>query len=171
MEKGNQWKWDKDHLTDPSAVAKNILPGTKNYVRDEMLGFDDFGSAAKHAKDGNWFGAIKSGLTGAAELGLTAVTLGIGTGVKAAAKPVVKAAVKKATGAAAAQGVKKAEASAAKPPKFFDDPFMPKASGPKTTSGYPRPGETLTFAGAGATSPPPSNWLLVRIIVFSSLSL
>lgn len=97
MEKGQQWKWDTEHLTDPSAVAKNALPGVKNYVRDEMLGFDDFGNAAKHASEGNWWGAIKSGLTGVGELGLTVGTLGVGTGAKAVAKPVVKSAVKAAT--------------------------------------------------------------------------
>jgi hypothetical protein len=159
MEQGSQWKWNKENLTDPSAIAKNALPGVKNYVRDEMLGFDDFGSAAKHAKSGNWFGAIKSGLTGAAELALTVGTAGVGTGAKAAAKPIVKEAVTRATGAAAAQGVKKAEASAVKPPKFFDDALPPKAAGPKTTSGYPRTGGTSTGpargGSRGASSPAP----------------
>ena len=151
MEKGQQWKWDKEHLTDPSAIAKNALPGVKNYVRDEMLGFDDFGNAAKHAKSGNVFGAIKSGLAGAAELALTVGTAGIGTGAKAVAKPVVKKAVTGATGSAAAQGVKKAEAEAAKGPKFFDDPFTPRVR-EATTSGYPRTGGTSSGPARGGSN-------------------
>jgi cell division septation protein DedD len=151
MEQGQQWKWDKENLTDPSSIAKNILPGVKNYVRDEMLGFDDFGNAAKHAKSGNVLGAIKSGLAGAAELALTVGTAGIGTGAKAAAKPIVKEAVTRATGAAAAQGVKKAEASAAKGPKFFDDPYTPKVGG-ATTSGYPRTGGTSSGPARGGST-------------------
>ena len=151
MEQGKQWKWDKENLTDPSSIAKNALPGVKNYVRDEMLGFDDFGNAAKHAKSGNVFGAIKSGLAGAAELALTVGTAGIGTGAKAAAKPIVKEAVTRATGAAAAQGVKKAEASAAKGPKFFDDPYTPKVGG-AATSGYPRTGGTSSGPARGGST-------------------
>ena len=151
MEQGSQWKWNKENLTDPSAIAKNALPGVKNYVRDEMLGFDDFGSAAKHAKSGNVFGAIKSGLAGAAELALTVGTAGIGTGAKAAAKPIVKEAVTRATGAAAAQGVKKAEASTAKGPKFFDDAVTPRTGG-ATTSGYPRTGGTSSGPARGGST-------------------
>jgi hypothetical protein len=151
MEQGNQWKWNKENLTDPSAIAKNALPGVKNYVRDEMLGFDDFGNVVKHAKSGNVFGAIKSGLAGAAELALTVGTAGIGTGAKAAAKPIVKEAVTRATGAAAAQGVKKAEASAAKGPKFFDDAITPRTGG-ATTSGYPRTGGTSSGPARGGST-------------------
>jgi hypothetical protein len=136
MEQGQQWKWDKENLTDPSAIAKNILPGTKNYIRDEMLGFDDFGNVKKHAESGNWLGALKSGLTGLGEIALTVASAGVGTGVKAAAKPAVKAAIKKATtNTVATQAVKKAESTAAKP-RYSDDTFAPKAE-KKPTEGYP----------------------------------
>jgi hypothetical protein len=37
MEQGQQWKWDKDNLTSPSSIAKNIVPGTGNYIKNEML--------------------------------------------------------------------------------------------------------------------------------------
>jgi hypothetical protein len=136
MEQGQQWKWDKENLTDPSAIAKNILPGTKNYIRDEMLGFDDFGNVKKHAESGNWLGALKSGLTGLGEIALTVASAGVGTGVKAAAKPAVKAAIKKATtNTVATQAVKKAESTAAKP-RYSDDTFAPKAE-KKPAEGYP----------------------------------
>jgi hypothetical protein len=126
MEQGQQWKWDKAHVTDPSAIAKNALPGVKNYVRDEMLGFDDFGRTAKYAKEGNWWGAVKSGLTGAAELGLTIATAGVGSSAgKAVAKPVVKSAIKKAVGTeAAVQAGKKADTSAFKYNPFKKEPTV-----------------------------------------------
>jgi hypothetical protein len=143
MEQGQQWKWNKENLTDPSAIAKNILPGTKNYIRDEMLGLDDFGNVKKHAESGNWLGALKSGLTGLGEIALTVASAGVGTGVKAAAKPAVKAAVKKAAkNTVATQAVKKAESTAAKP-RYSDDTFAPKAE-KKPTEGYPVNPKTKT---------------------------
>jgi len=46
-----------------------------DFVKNEFLGVDDFTRSVKYAKSGNVGGAIKSGLTGVGELGLTAATL------------------------------------------------------------------------------------------------
>ncbi len=46
-----------------------------DFVKNELLGVDDFTRSIKYAKQGNLKGAIKSGLTGQAELGLTAASV------------------------------------------------------------------------------------------------
>jgi len=46
-----------------------------DFVKNELLGVDDFTRSIKYAKQGNVKGMIKSGLTGQAELGLTAASL------------------------------------------------------------------------------------------------
>jgi len=125
-------------------VAKQVASGTKNYIRDEMLGFDDFGRAASKAKSGDVLGAAKSGLTGVGELGLTAasVVAGFFTGgtgavgiqaAKAGAKQGAKEAVKKTTAVTAAtaasketnkaanKAANKASTAASKPGGFVDD--------------------------------------------------
>jgi hypothetical protein len=117
-------------------VAKQVASGTKNYIRDEMLGFDDFGRAASKAKSGDVLGAAKSGLTGVGELGLTAasVVAGFFTGgtgavgiqaAKAGAKQGAKEAVKKTTATtaatASAKEANKASATASKPGGIVDD--------------------------------------------------
>ena len=86
-----------------STVGKQVASGTKNYIRDEMLGFDDFGRVADKAKKGDVLGAAKSGLTGVGELGLTAASVvagfftgGTGAVGVQAAKGAAKEAVKKA---------------------------------------------------------------------------
>jgi hypothetical protein len=102
--------------------AKKAASGTKNYIRDEMLGFDDFGRVADKAKKGDVLGAAKSGLTGIGELGLTAASLvagffsgGAGTVGVQAAKAGAKQAVKTAAGTQAAKTVDKVVIN---PPKF-----------------------------------------------------
>ena len=126
----------------PSAgtVAKQVASGTKNYIRDEMLGFDDFGRVASKAKSGDVLGAAKSGLTGVGELGLTAASVVAGfftggtgaVGIQAAkmgAKQAVKTGVKEATkktatttaATAASKEANKASATASKPGGFVDD--------------------------------------------------
>jgi hypothetical protein len=117
-------------------VAKQVASGTKNYIRDEMLGFDDFGRAGSKAKSGDVLGAAKSGLTGVGELGLTAasVVAGFFTGgtgavgiqaAKAGVKQGAKEAVKKTTATtaatAASKEANKASATASKPGGFVDD--------------------------------------------------
>ena len=54
------------------------------FARDNLLGIDDFRSARRHLEDGNLFRAGVSGLTGAGELGLTALALFPGTAPVAA---------------------------------------------------------------------------------------
>jgi hypothetical protein len=121
-------------------VGKQIASGTKNYIRDEMLGFDDFGRVADKAKSGDVLGAAKSGLTGVGELGLTAASVVAGfftggtgaVGIQAAkmgAKQAVKTGVKEATkktatttaATAASKEANKASATASKPGGFVDD--------------------------------------------------
>jgi len=121
-------------------VAKKVASGTKNYIRDEMLGFDDFGRVASKAKSGDVLGAAKSGLTGVGELGLTAASVVAGffsggtgavaiQGAKAGAKQAVKTGVKEATkktatttaATAATKEANKASATASKPGGFVDD--------------------------------------------------
>ncbi len=53
------------------SIGKNV--GT--FVQNELLGVDDFKRSVKYAKEGNVKGAIKSGLTGQAELGLTVASV------------------------------------------------------------------------------------------------
>jgi len=117
VQKGQQWKWDAEHLTDPTAIAKNIVPGTGRYIRDEMLGIDDFSRIGGKLKSGDFGGAAKSYATGVGELGLTAASLvagffsgGAGTvGIQAAkigAKEALKAGVKAGVKAGATSGVK-----------------------------------------------------------------
>jgi hypothetical protein len=50
----------------------NFLNNAWNFARNELLGVDDFGNAARHARQGNWGKAAKSVGTGALELGGTA---------------------------------------------------------------------------------------------------
>ena len=120
--------------------AKKAASGTKNYIRDEMLGFDDFGRVASKAKSGDVLGAAKSGLTGVGELGLTAASIVAGffsggtgavaiQGAKAGAKQAVKTGVKEATkktatttaAAATTKEANKASATASKPGGIVDD--------------------------------------------------
>ena len=125
-------------------VAKQVASGTKNYIRDEMLGFDDFGRVADKAKKGDVLGAAKSGLTGVGELGLTAASVVAGfftggtgavavQGAKAGAKQAIKTGVKEATkktatttAATAAskeanKAANKAGTAVSKPGGFVDD--------------------------------------------------
>ena len=113
-------------------VAKQVASGTKNYIRDEMLGFDDFGRVADKAKKGDVLGAAKSGLTGVGELGLTAASVvagfftgGTGAVGVQAAKGAAKEAVKKATtttaATAASKEANKASATVSKPGGIVDD--------------------------------------------------
>lgn len=96
------------------------------FVKNELLGVDDFKNVAKHAKSGNWAGAAKSLATGAFEAGSTAaavagsvLTGGAAGGAYVAAKTAqvaarqgVKQAVKQ-TGKHAAKGTAKTVASKA----------------------------------------------------------
>jgi hypothetical protein len=59
----------------PKAPGKGIGSMAGDFVKNELLGVDDFTRSIKYAKQGNVKGAIKSGLTGQAELGLTAATV------------------------------------------------------------------------------------------------
>jgi hypothetical protein len=111
---------------DAKDLPGKAASGTWHYVREEMLGLDDFGRVADKAKKGDVLGAVKSGATGIGELGLTAASLvagffsgGTGTvGIQAAkmgAKQAVKTAAKTAAGTQAAKTVDKI---VIKPPKF-----------------------------------------------------
>lgn len=46
-----------------------------DFVKNELLGVDDFGNAIKHAKEGDVGASVKSGLAGVGELGLTAASI------------------------------------------------------------------------------------------------
>lgn len=88
-----------------------------DFVKNELLGVDDFGNAIKHAKEGDVGASVKSGLAGVGEIGLTAASViaglfsgGAGAagvqaakmaavqGVKQGAKQVVKETAKKGAG-------------------------------------------------------------------------
>lgn len=95
-------------------VGKQVASGTKNYIRDELLGIDDFKRVGSKAKSGDVLGAAKSGLTGVGELGLTAASVvagffsgGTGAVGVQAAKVAAKEGVKKAAKTTAATGVSK----------------------------------------------------------------
>ena len=126
--------------TSAGTVAKKAVSGTKNYIRDEMLGFDDFGRVASKSRSGNFLGAAKSAATGVGELGLTAASVAAGffsggtgavaiQGAKMGAKEAVKAGVKEATktavkttaATAASKAANKASTTASKPGGFIDD--------------------------------------------------
>jgi hypothetical protein len=115
-----------------ATVGKQVASGTKNYIRDEMLGFDDFGRAASKVKSGDVLGAAKSGLTGVGELGLTAasVVAGFFTGgtgavgvqaAKGAAKEAVKKTATTTAATAASKEANKASATVSKPGGIVDD--------------------------------------------------
>lgn len=108
------------NYTPPKKSGPSMGSMAGNFVKNELLGVDDFSRTVKYAKSGNIGGAIKSGLTGTAELGSTALTLvgsaftggalgGAVFGAKAAAFG-AKAGVK----AAAKQGAKQTAKTAAK---------------------------------------------------------
>ena len=131
--------------------GNKVKSGATDYVKNEMLGVDDFGNVVKHAKEGNVVGAVKSGLTGVGELALTAASIASGfvtggtgaaaiQGAKAGVKQGIKSGIKKSVrNTAATQATKKAETTAAKPRKFFDDQLPTKAPAKTTNteSGYP----------------------------------
>lgn len=152
-------------------VAKQVASGTKNYIRDEMLGFDDFGRAASKAKSGDVLGAAKSGLTGVGELGLTAasVVAGFFTGgtgavgiqaAKAGAKQGAKEAVKKTTATtaatAASKEANKAANKASSSLKYSDDVGGAAARGAAKPGGYPSTSRGSAKPGGypGTTSKP-----------------
>jgi hypothetical protein len=98
-----------------------------DFVKNELLGVDDFGNAIKHAKDGNVGGAVKSSLAGVGEIGLTAASIvaGLfsgGTGAagvqaaKMAAVQGVKQGAKQVAKKAATTGAGKVKMAAAVPP-------------------------------------------------------
>lgn len=115
----------------PKKAGPSMGSMAGDFVKNELLGVDDFSRSVKYAKSGNVGGAIKSGLTGTAELGSTALTVvgsaftggalgGAVFGAKAAAfgaKAGVKAAAKqgaKQTAKTAAKGTAKATTGVAK---------------------------------------------------------
>lgn len=55
----------------PTRSFGDELKSVAEFVRDETLGFDDFGWAVKNASEGNWMEAAKSAVGGAVELGST----------------------------------------------------------------------------------------------------
>jgi hypothetical protein len=102
-----------------SRVMNGALGGgaVGDFVKNELLGLDDFGNVIKHAKDGNVGAAVKSGLAGVGEIGLTAASIVAGLfsggagavgvqaakmaavqGVKQGAKQVAKKTVEKGAG-------------------------------------------------------------------------
>jgi hypothetical protein len=112
-----------------TAAGNGALGGgaVGDFVKNELLGVDDFGNAVKHAKDGNVGGAVKSSLAGVGEIGLTAASIvaGLfsgGTGAagvqaaKMAAVQGVKQGVKQVAKKSATTGAGKVKMAAAVPP-------------------------------------------------------
>jgi hypothetical protein len=156
---------------DAKDIPGKAASGTWHYVRDEMLGVDDFKRVSDKAKKGDVLGAVKSGATGIGELGLTAASLvagffsgGAGTvgvqAAKAGAKQAVKTAAKTAAGTQAAKSADKAVVKF-KPPKFGPQFGDKPTSGdwspyryvpPKKTPLKPLPGGDKVSPGGGTTT-------------------
>ena len=102
-----------------TAAGNGALGGgaVGDFVKNELLGVDDFGNAIKHAKEGDVGASVKSGLAGVGELGLTAASIVAGLfsggsgavgvqaakmaavqGVKQGVKQIAKQTAKKTTG-------------------------------------------------------------------------
>jgi hypothetical protein len=81
-----------------------------NFVKNELLGVDDFGNVVRHVKKGEFGAAAKSAATGAFELGTTAaaVVASVPTGGGALAGRVAMAGAKQAGKQAIKQGAKHA---------------------------------------------------------------
>lgn len=104
----------------PKKSGPSVGSMAGNFVKNELLGVDDFTRSVKYAKSGNVGGAIKSGLTGTGEVGLTALSVvgsfftGGATGAALVGAKTAAVAGKVAVQQGAKQGAKQTAKTAAK---------------------------------------------------------